>query len=318
MVSFLFWHSIFMTTSTPLSRLFSKNWHGKMVHMTILNFLGVSQHFRGEPAQDTYLEYPASPKIDRAFLPHAVCGLLWILAAYLHVCCSHQLRNFISKRMLAYFACLAFVLHMVCSLRTLILDPMQHHVLPWTLLLSNVTVSTAYFLLGTWAASKRHVSAHKDAMIKCFLYSIEGAGTIRTVGSIMHFFGAGPTMCQQMNEGLAASCVFPYVQRLIGIRSLTTFYLGIYAQISQDAETRKAYKTLALKNVAMNISIILFFDVLDNPEEVLTMILSPFGHRSVGVLVAIAVGFCIVVYPDSPTLKAFVCKQGKERSVKSL
>lgn len=301
-----------MTSSTPLSRLYSKNWHGKMIPVTILNFLGISQYVLGEPAHDTYLEYPESLNIDRAFLPHAVCGLLWILGAYLHVCCSHQLRNVVSKRMLSYFACLAFILHMVCSLRTLILDPMQHHVLPWTILLSNLTVSTAYFVLGAWAASQHDMSAHKDAMMKCFLYSIEGAGTIRTVGLIMHCIGIGPTMCQQKHKGLATDCVFPYLQRLIGIRSLTTVYLGIYAHIaSQDAETRKAYKSLSLKSMATYISIILFFVLLDNPEEWLTVILSPFGHGSVGILLALIVGVCTVVYPDSPALKAFMQKQVK-------
>jgi hypothetical protein len=111
MVALLFWHSILMTFTTPLSRVFKKSWDGKLVHATILNFLGIPQCILGRPAEDSYLKYPPSPKTDSAFLPHAVCGLLWILAAYLHICHSRQLYKVIGICVLAYFATLAFVLH---------------------------------------------------------------------------------------------------------------------------------------------------------------------------------------------------------------
>ena len=313
MVSFLFWHSMVMTCTTPLSRAFQKSWDGKLVHVTIMNYLGISQTILGRPAEDAYLKYPPSPKTNSAFLPHAICGLLWILAAYLHICHSRRLSKVVSKRKLASFASLAFLLHMACSVRALILDPMHHHALPWTMLLSNLTVSTAYFVLGIWAVTKREMSAHKDAMMKCFLYSIEGAGTIRTVGAILHLLEMGPTMCQQAHGGLASDCVFPYVQRLIGIRMLTLFYLGVYAKIPNFAETTfqaaeawKAYKLQAAWNFVLNICIVSFFSVLNNPEALLTLVLSPYGNRGVGILITLVVGVITVTNPDSPALRAFV------------
>jgi len=304
MVSFLFYHSIFMTFTTPLTRAFKNSWEGKLIHATVLNFLGLSQGILGRPLDDSYLKYPPSPKTDSAFLPHAIFGLLWILAAYLHICRSRQPVGF-SKRLLSYIACLAFVLHISCALRTLILDPMQHHVLPWTMLFSNVTLSAAYYVVGTWAAKRQNVAAHKDAMMKCFLYSIEGAGTIRTVGAIMHAFNMGPTMCQQVHGGLANACVFPYVLRLLGIRSLTSVYLAIYAKMQHET----TWLRQILWNFAMNTGIILLFSVLQDPEALFAAVLSPGGNRTFGIFITLAFSVNIVRSPDSPVLRDFVDAQ---------
>jgi len=305
-VSFLFWHSIVMTAGTPLSRIFTKSWDGKLPISTVMNFLGISQYVMGKTAQETYLKYPPSPKTDRAFGPHALFGFLWIFAAYLHICHARKLQAAAAKRGLALFTTLAFMLHMGCSLNCLIIDQMEHHPLNWVFLFSNITVSSAYFVLGVYAAIKRDVDAHKDAMIICFLYSIEGAGTIRTVGSILHLFNMGPTFCQQVHGGLATACVFPYVQRLIGIRLLTTYYHGVYAKMRGDMDTWKMFKMQAASTISVGLSVILFFCLVDNADEMLEAALSPSEGKSICVFISLFIGVLTLAQPDSPQLRAFV------------
>merc|ERR1712190_673015 len=110
-------------------------------------------------------------------------------------------------------------------------DIAQHRVFTKVMLASVVTISSTYFVQAIkFARAKKH-QLHTDCMVRCFLYSIEGAGTIRTVGWFMWLGGYGPTMCQAEHAATATQCFWPYVSRLLCIRVLTVYWLGIYARL---------------------------------------------------------------------------------------
>jgi len=301
-VAFLFWHSMFLTSTTPLSRMISKSWDGKLIIPTILNAVGIPQLLLGRPAIDTYLAYAPSPKTDRAFGPHAFFGLIWLIAAYMHICHRRRFQSKTGKRALGMFTVLAFLGHQICSFRCLIINPMNQHVLPWMMLLTNVTVATGYFILGMYALVKKDIKAHKAAMMRCFLYSIEGAGTIRTVGAIMHLFGLGPTFCQQLVGGCAAQCVFSYVHRLIWIRLLTVYYNGIYAKIRGDEKSWASFKNNTIFVVALSAFLMAFFIFADEPEQFFDSIFAPNGNRTIAVVVAFSVCLVTILNPDDALL----------------
>lgn len=53
----------------------------------------------------------------------------------------------------------------------------------------------------------------------------------------------------------------------------------------KDADMWKQYKSQAASTVSLSIGIVrLLFSVLDNPESLLEMVLSPFGNRIVATL----------------------------------
>lgn len=313
-VQFLFWHSIVLTSTTPLSRFFKNSWDGKLIIPTILNYFGIPQVLMGRPAIDTYLAYDPSPKTDRAFGPHAFFGLLWIVTAYLHICCRHRFQTKASKRMTGIFAVFAFIGHQVCSALCLVINPMNQHVVPWTMLMTNCSVSTGYFLLGMYALEQKNMEAHKDAMTRCFLYSIEGAGTIRTVGFIMALFGTGPTFCQQMYGGCAARCVLQYIHRLIWIRALTIYYTGIYTKSYVAGKIEKESSstwTMYMSNVrfatVFSVGIITAFFVMDNPEQFFDkFLLASNGSKCFATFLALSVSVQTVLVPDSPVLVELV------------
>ena len=308
-VNFLFWHSILLTCTTPLSRMYKDSWDGKLILKTILNYTGIPQFILGRQLVDTYLAYAPSAKTDRAFGPHAFFGLMWLVAAYLHICHRRRFQSKFSKRALGMFALVAFLGHQTCSLRCLIINPMNQHVLNWLMLMSNCSVSTGYFLLGMYALVKKDQNAHKDAMMRCFLYSIEGAGTIRTVGSIMFEFGVGPLICQSKFGGCAARCAFSYFHRLIWIRALTLYYTGVYAKMQGgNGDSWKMYKSY-ISSFTILIACFLSVFIIAGEEGALDLfeiVLSPYGSQGVAILCALAVCVSTVLYPDSPRLAKLI------------
>lgn len=87
------------------------------------------------------------------------CGLLWLLAAYLHAFHRHRVQSKRGKRALGIFVLFSFLGHQVCSLRCLIINSMDQHILPWFMLMTNLTVSSGYFVLGMYALIGRDIKA---------------------------------------------------------------------------------------------------------------------------------------------------------------
>merc|ERR1719237_1133139 len=99
--------------------------------------------------------------------------------------------------------------------------------------------------LSIKAARQRDIPAHTEYAMRCFLYSIEGAGTIRQVATIqeytfwlirqwnvelvdwpMIYLLLGPLSCQQPYLGITRMhCAAVYFFRLAFVRVTTLIYL---------------------------------------------------------------------------------------------
>merc|ERR1711948_180815 len=127
-----------------------------------------------------------------------------------------------------YVTSLAFLAHMTFALNVLCQDIVKNPMMVKLMLASVVTISSTYFFQAMKFALAKQTQLHTDCMVRCFLYSIEGAGTIRTVGWIMWLGGYGPTFCQAQHGAMKAQCFWPEVSRLLCIRVLTVYWLGYY------------------------------------------------------------------------------------------
>ena len=149
---------------------------------------------------------------------------------------------------------------------------------------------------------KRHQSPTKAALMRCFLYIFEGAGTIRTVGAIFHFLGIGTTFCQQVFGRCAAQCVFSFVRRLIQVRLLT-----VVLQWHLRQKAWNMYQSQMVGSILFSISVMILFFVVEEPEKLLdSILLAERGNRSFAILLAVSLFFTTVIYPDAPELVKLV------------
>ena len=273
-VNFLVCHSMFLTISTPLARIFRGQWMGVASIQTLVNkvpgldnpfirtIVPVSNETIYGDAQFIYSDERSSPGIDRAFGLHAFFGITWILTAHIQMVFTRK-QSLSLHQKFGYFAILTFFAHMGAALNNLIFDEAKHHMINRVGLGSLVFLSTTWMLLSIKAAMDRDIPKHKDYIIRCFLYSIEGAGTIRTIAYLQYIFSpfvpeifAGPAKCQAMFGGQATYCVLPYFIRGIFTRLLTLFYIAIYTSNFSSKKDKNLVNVLMKENL---ISIICLF-----------------------------------------------------------
>ena len=245
-VTYLFWHSLFFTASTPLARIFRGRWMGVASIQTVVNnvpgldnavvrsIVGTSNATIYGDAQFLYADEKDAPGIDRAFGLHAFFGLLWLLFAFLQMVPIRKI-NLAMHGKFGYITIAVFLGHMLAALNNLIFDEAKHSAVNRIGLGSLTFVSSTYMVLSILAAKNHDIPTHTDYAIRCFLYSIEGAGTIRQVAYMQWLLApyvpsifAGPGECQLLHMGQATNCVVPYFIRGIFVRLLTLYYIGLY------------------------------------------------------------------------------------------
>lgn len=200
----------------------------------MLNKMGLLS--RDIPHGDSAFVYRTTSSIDRSFGLHAFFGLLWICVAFAQIV-PIQSFSLARHRQFGIFALLSFVGHMSASINNVISDEAEHHPMSKMMLLSSVCLSIVHMARSIFQITKRDVTGHKDNAVLAFLFSIEGAGTIRTVQHIQLFFKivlppvfAGPSDCQNMYGGKATHCAESYCLRLVFVRIMTFYWIGMYAR----------------------------------------------------------------------------------------
>jgi len=237
-VAFLFWHSLLLTASTPLARIIRGQWMGIFTIESFLSIFGLESVKAEYP--DAYLIYPQEVVLDTGFSYHAFFGLLWLLMAFIQMV-PLAMKNKRIHRIFGYIIQFSFLAHLIAAVSLLLINTQQHHWLPICMLMSPVVRSGRYMILGIKSARRGDIEQHIDQMFRCFIYSIEGAGTIRTVGYLLWLGGLGPTYCQTENCATATNCVEPYVLQLVCIRLLTLYWIGCYARMRGNSEFTKAF-----------------------------------------------------------------------------
>ena len=264
-VTYLFWHSLFLTASTPLARIVRGRWMGVASLQTLVNqvpFLPKTNATIYGDAEFVYKSEEDSPGIDAHFGLHAGFGILWLLVAFAQMGPLRRL-SLVVHRKFGLVAILVFCGHMLASLNNLIFDEAKHHWINRTELGSLTFVSTAYMLLSMKAIWNGRISDHQDYAVRCFLYSIEGAGTIRQVAYIQSLASpfvpslvSGPGDCQAIHFGEATHCFKQYLVRRIFVRILTFYYICVYTIYKKESN----YSEVLVKETLMaGICIMAFF-----------------------------------------------------------
>ena len=158
-----------------------------------------------------------------------------------------------SNQVFGYAIQISFVGHMCAALFLWQLDTQEHHWTMMLLLFSALLNASIHMARGLWALRSNDIAGHKDHMFRCFVYSIEGAGTIRLSGFLLTLIDADPTVCQAAQAGITGTaCVVAYAARLIGTRLLTLYWIGCYVRIKGAREEKKRHlKQTAISAIAM-------------------------------------------------------------------
>lgn len=234
-VRFLFWHSIFFTASTPIMRVVTKKW---LYVLSAPLVVGMTDDAISET-------YPPAEEVDRAWIPHAIFGLLWLCVGSAQFLITPQMEGKIHK-FFGYFTIVVFCGHLSAAYYTLYIDGMKHTIVNKLFLVNDLTEGAIYMTLGMLAVIQRKkgwLQKHKDQMFLAFVTSIEGAGTIRTIGFVHYLMGkaglqdtliwsmtgAGLSECQNKHRMVSSDCEWEYTFRLTTIRFLTNLYVHQYA-----------------------------------------------------------------------------------------
>lgn len=202
----------------------------------ILTKMGLMQR-TDIPFGDSAFLYRHTPSIDSSFALHAVCGLLWIVVAFAQMVLVRRYKVVWHKKY-GYGVLLVFFMHIAACMNIVFKDEANHHPVAKGLLMSTAFTSTIHMLRGIRDVIRKDVEGHEINSVVAFLYSIEGAGTIRTVQHLQLFVKRldlpsvlwGPSDCQTIFHGEAAQCVAVYCVRLILVRVLTYYWIGMYAR----------------------------------------------------------------------------------------
>jgi len=263
-ITFLFWHSMALTMSTPLARLWRGRWMGVSSVGWLLNKIGIV--VRDDiPFGDSPFVYKTTASLDRTLALHAGCGLLWIIVAFAQMVLVRRYK-LVWHRKYGYGVLLVFFMHMAACLNSLFADEAKHHPLSKAFLMSAAFSSIIHMLRSIRDVARKDVAGHEIHSVVAFLYSIEGAGTIRTVSHLQWplkfilppVFG-GPSDCQAIYNGQAAQCVASYCIRMVFTRVLTYYWIGMYARCSK---TRRSFVVSTLFESILTTSIGALFAML--------------------------------------------------------
>lgn len=245
-LTIVFWHSVLLTASVPLFRVFYKRWYAHIP----LNWLYTNIRVLLQPQKESIirLRYPTTsfayptgnelPKIECAFFLHSMFGMGWLLAGHIALVYSWKWGPKLHKRF-SYGAVTIFVGHILVALYSLICDVVEHHPISRMMLLLNAMQCARLMTASIHAIKNGDLKTHQILMLFAYIYSTEGSGTIRQVENFMWMLGYSPSSCQRQYDGKATFCVTSYSLRMIFIRLLSFFHLWCISMLRQDEELRK-------------------------------------------------------------------------------
>ena len=256
-LSWITLHAFLSTVATPLARVELGKWVGTISPMYFFN--------RGAPLFNDTLPsplrgevtvvdmYPTTRGMDLFFGCHALFGLLWVAVAYAQMVVLQRSRArhaAFSKVAFGSFAC-----HIAAALAILAFDAPRNSVHNKLKLLEVTVTSSGCFFVAVRHAFARRQHEHRRWMVACFLLSIEGAGTIRsitllseTANSLVSYrlrrrLGYASSACahtsqQQFTWG--EHCATAYLVRLLLVRLMSAFHYWCFWRWERQEASGKA------------------------------------------------------------------------------
>lgn len=246
-------HSLLSTMVTPLARLELGKWVGtspimymnavrspiytEKMHSPVRGFVTVV---------DMYPSDAEKMGMDLFFGCHAFFAMLWLIVGYVQMVAETPRHKAFAK-----LATLSFALHIVASLAILAHDAPRHVPLNKGKLLEVTVSSTVCFVRGVWHATRGRPREHRQWMVACFILSIEGAGTIRSVNLYMEAVNSmlsyrlrrrltmSPAACAYVARTTqwGLQCAAPNFVRSVLTRALSCAHLLCYWRWERSAGT---------------------------------------------------------------------------------
>ena len=311
-VNRLFWHSLFMTVLIPVSRIIIGGWDytsGLWIifeGVTILNkfvlqeteYLEKWKHHENSTQLNTLMtcvpendnlvfSFRAehwwrtetwNSEIDFLFWMHAIFGLLWVLTAWVSMYILQDDRAL--HRKFSVVPIIFFCFHSLAALSNLYHNIAKNSLLPRLFLIRSIIDCVILMVTAIIRVKKKDVQGHKNAMIQCFIYSIEGAGTIRTVKFLQIVFRSGTTFCKNIVNIGYSECLYPYLWMLMLSRFLSLIYLAVWSCMYTGLRKKQRSKAVWLEFLLQFCAFTFCYDpariaALDNEIEVRPFIAIP-------------------------------------------
>jgi len=156
--------------------------------------------------------------------------------AYIQICWIDHLKRSSMHKIFGYLTVVALVLHSVGALSILYEDVERHTLLNKLLLFGSLfyTVSTVFRAIKE--AMNGHYTEHRVLMVRAFLSSLDGAGTIRTVASIQMLLGCGPIYCQSVYGKVGGHCDWTYTWRMTWIMALRIVQWAVFCKLEEKTQ----------------------------------------------------------------------------------
>lgn len=294
-VSIMFWHSILMTFTTPLFRLFNDHWRGEHILYCVVTalmprsvvefsvrtgFIHAGLDYAREGERPVAKAAPIQG-IDISFGLHAGFALMWLICSYIQMVHADKIagtKRWLSHRVFGYVAFTSFFCHIFASNFNLFMNVLQHKPLPRIMLIITSMSSITYMIKAIRVARHKPegwLKSHQDNMMLCYLRSIQGAGPIREVAQLQQWLGCGPVLCQNQNGGLATNCMWPYVFRMFVVQFDILWAAAAYCKMRGDSKLLRDFLWDFLQKFVMLV-VMLAFSYMPYNEEILAFVL---GHE---------------------------------------
>jgi len=220
-VSCLYWWSLIITSATPLCRYIVAN------EWVVVTLGGLYPAYRGVAEE---------PTKDRAFGLHSLFSLLWITMAYIQICWIDSTKRNSMHKIFGYLTVVALVLHSLGALSILYEDVEDHTLLNKLMLFGSLVYTVSTVFRAIKKAVNGNYNEHRVLMVRAFVSSLDGAGTIRTVGHIQMVLGCGPIFCQSEYGKVGGHCDWTYTSRLAWTSVLRAVQLAVYCKLEEKTQ----------------------------------------------------------------------------------
>jgi len=269
-------HSLFMTSSTPIARFLDGHWTQTDSFTEILRYFRIIDNGfkRGG--------YNTSAHQDNNLKLHALFGILWLfLGTVQMVVYSPERNNNIwggpkakIHKWFGKIAALALFFHLGTACSLLFADTLQHTWMNKLALAMDLATPISLAWMGMESIlfrKKKNITKHIDCMVRCFIHSIEGAGTIRTIHILQMVcgdFGPAKFIAKFTSVSSTEQGQWEYLLRMFLIRWLSNVYIAIYVYyIRKSHKMRKDFEQ-DMKSFAVATVLVYIGSVFNQAETV--------------------------------------------------
>lgn len=269
-------HSLFMTSSTPIARFLDGHWTQTDSFTEILRYFRIIDNGfkRGG--------YNTSAHQDNNLKLHALFGILWLfLGTVQMVVYSPERKNNIwgghkakIHKWFGKIAALALFFHLGTACSLLFADTLQHTWMNKLALAMDLATPISLAWMGMESIlfrKKKNITKHIDCMVRCFIHSIEGAGTIRTIHILQMVcgdFGPAKFIAKFTSVSSTEQGQWEYVLRLFLIRWLSNLYIAIYVYYIRNSHKMRKDFEQDMKSFAVATVLVYIGSVFNQAETV--------------------------------------------------